>query len=160
MDHLKPFRARRTVSLEPASDRGWQLKRYAIIAGGRKFDAAVAAAATAEVLRRLPDAGPLENAAGNHGIGFQIIHFAEVAVVSPVFYWQWGSVLAQLGQIRARWDAPHEFQDGIAEVVGCVWEMDVVQFETEAWTRSMLSASADPEDRLSDYLNRYAKPAS
>lgn len=48
---------------------------------------------------------------------------------SPVFYWQWGSVLANLDQTRASWEEPTVFGDGIKEVVGCIWEMDVVSFE-------------------------------
>ena len=35
---------------------------------------------------------------GNHAVGFKIVHFAEVAIVSPLFYWQWGSVLTKIVQ--------------------------------------------------------------
>lgn len=158
MEHLKPFKERNVLGLEAAHGRGWQLKRYAILADGRVFDEEVASAATAEALRRLPDAGSLENAAGNHGIGFQIIHFAETAVVSPVFYWQWGSVLARLGQIKAHWEDPTAFNDGVDEIVGCIWEMNVVQHETEAWTSSMLAQPEAPFLRLSHYLRAYVEP--
>lgn len=152
MNHLQEFCARRVISLPVAAAHGWQLKRYAILAEGRDFDADVASAASAEAFRRLPEAGSLLEGGGNQGVGFQIIHFAEVAVVSPVFYWQWGSVLANIGQIRAPWTAPTAFEDGVQEIIGCVWEMDVVTFEVKAWKETLLGAGGTPEDRLAAYL--------
>lgn len=55
----------------------------------------------------------------NHGVGFQIIHFAEVAVVAPTFYWHWGSVLSKIVQVPAPWDRPTEFSASVNDVVGC-----------------------------------------
>ncbi|MEM9796924.1 MAG: hypothetical protein AAF919_10555 [Pseudomonadota bacterium] len=152
MEHLKPFKEREVLLLEPVKARGWQLKRYAILADGRAFDAEVAAAATDEALKRLPKAGSLNDAAGNHGIGFQIVRFAEIAVVSPVFYWQWGSVLAQPFQIKAQWNEPTVFKDGVDEIVGCVWEMNIVRDEVKAWTQTMLGRSQNPLEQMSEYL--------
>lgn len=153
MEHLRPFKERDVLRLKDATARGWHLKRYAIFAEGRALDEEVAAAATAVAFERLPVAGLLTDAADNHGIGFQIIHFAETAVVSPIFYWQWGSVLARLGQIKAPWDNPTAFKTGIDEIVGCIWEMKIVQREIEAWTSSVLSGPKNPEDGLSKYLD-------
>lgn len=159
MKHLKPFEERKVLDLDPITEQGWQLKRYAILADGRTFDDEVAAAATAEALKRLPKACSLSNALGNHGIGFQIVHFAETAVVSPVFYWQWGSVLAKPFQIKALWSAPTLFKDGVDEIVGCIWEMNIVRHEVEAWTSTMLGASPNPLDQLPNYLNARANTA-
>lgn len=159
MRHLQQFHSRNVLPLPIARDRGWQLKRYAIIADGREFDETIAAAAATEAFRRLPKAGGLEDQAGNHGIGFQIIHFAEVAVVSPVFYWQWGSVLASINQMRAPWEEPTVFGDGVKEVVGCIWEMDVVSFEIGTWKTTLLNEADLPSQRLASYLERhYSQP--
>lgn len=117
------------------------------------MDPAIVDAATGEALRRLPVPGALSDAAGNHGVGFQLVHFAQVAVVSPVFYWQWGSVLANLEQLRASWDHPSRFEAGVREVVGCIWEMEIVAFEVDLWKRVMLAAGDRPETRLARYLD-------
>lgn len=154
MDHFQLFCARSVLSLPIARGRGWQLKRYAILASGRVFDDNIASASGTEAIRRLPEAGALTDGTGNHGVGFQIVHFAEVAVVSPVFYWQWGSVLANIEQMRAQWEAPLKFGNGVKEVVGCVWEMDVVSFEIDAWKTTLLNDIGTPEDRLATYLER------
>ena len=159
LEHLKPFEERDVVRLESVNDQGWRLKRYAVLADGRAFAEDVASAATDEALSRLPYAGSLENELGNHGIGFQIIHFAETAVVSPVFYWQWGSVLAKPFQIKAQWNNPTVFEDGVDEIVGCVWEMNIVRDEVEAWTSTILGKSSDPLGQVPDYMNAYVLPA-
>ncbi len=155
MNHLEEFVARPVQALPLVEQDGWRLKRYAILAEGRAFDAAVAEAASREALRRLPAASALSDADGNHGVGLQIVHFAQVAVVSPVFYWQWGSVLARIDQLRAQWAEPEVFETGVAEVVGCIWEMEVVAFEMDLWKRTMLGADGAPEDRLARYLGTH-----
>ncbi len=156
MNNLQTYRPRPVLALPAVAKRGWRLKRYAILAGRRVFDDAVAAAASEEALKRLPVAGALEDEGGNQGVAFQIVHFADVAVVSPVFYWQWGSVLAHLDQMRASWETPTHFEDGVREVVGCVWEMKIVQFEVEAWTRQLLDGTQSATDGLTAYLRQYA----
>lgn len=155
MSHLQQFRARNVLPLPTLEDRGWQLKRYAILADGRAYDETIVSAAGTEALRRLPKAGRLEDAAGNHGIGFQIVHFAEGAVVSPVFYWLWGSVLANVHQMRASWQQPTIFEDGVKDFVGCIWEMDVVSFEVDAWKTTLLNNAGHPGERLATYLARH-----
>lgn len=107
---------------------------------------------------QLPEAGSLHDETGNQGVAFQIVHFAEVAVVSPVFYWQWGSVLAHIDQMRASWDAPTHFGDGEKEVVGCIWEMNIVQFELEAWATQLLDGRKSTDDGLRAYLEQHAAP--
>lgn len=154
VDHLQEFHPRRALSLPIVEGRGWWLKQYAVLAGGREFDDRIAAAAATEALKRLPAAGSLIDGTGNHGVGFQIVHFAEVAVVSPTFYWQWGSVLASIEQMRAQWETPTDFGNGVKEVVGCIWEMEVVCFEVDAWKTTLLTDVGTPEQRLARYLER------
>ncbi|GGX42377.1 hypothetical protein GCM10007385_07520 [Tateyamaria omphalii] len=132
------------------------MKRYAILADDRAFSDEIAAAATAAAFNRLPQASTLGDADSNHGVGFQLIHFAETAVVSPVFYWQWSSVLAHIDQLRAPWDDPTHFDTGKTEVFGCVWEMEIVAFETRAWTSTMLTDHGAPHERLKAYLEKAA----
>lgn len=156
MDHLQEFCSRAVLSLPAFKARGWTLKRYAILASGRSFDEDIVLAASNEAILRLPEAGSLNDAVENHGVGFQIIHFAQVAVVSPVFYWRWGSVLANIDQMRASWDQPTAFGDGVKEVVGCIWEMDIVSFEIDAWKMSLLNQGGTPTERLAAYYKKLA----
>lgn len=135
MKHLRPFQARDILTLPIAEHDGWKIKRYAILAKNRKFDGEIASAAFDAAKKRLPKAEKLDDPDNNHGVGFQIIHFTEV---SSLFYWMWGSVLANTKQIRAQWESPTIFEDGISEVVGCVWELEIITFEIQSWMNAML----------------------
>lgn len=152
MQHLQAFQTRKTISLPIAERYGWKLKRYCIVAQDRKYDAEIVSSALRAATDRLPTAGKLSEHEGNHGIGFQIIHFAEVAVVSPVFYWIWGSVLANVDQMRAQWSNPTKFDTGITEVIGCTWELEIINFEAQCWRETMLHENEEPEIRLHRYL--------
>ena len=152
LTHLKKHRDRKTTALPVFQGSGWKIKRYAICADGRSIDPPVVEAAVGSAIERLPLPGQLSDPNSNHGVALQIVHFAEVAVVSPIFIWQWGSVLANILQIRANWETPTKFNDGVAGVVGCVWEMKVVSFEVSAWTETMLSGHGDARDNLENYL--------
>ena len=154
MKHFQPFSSRRILQLPVGEVNGWKLKRYGIIAKDREYDSTVAKSALESIADRLPIAGRLEDAEGNHGVGFQIVHFAEVAVVSPVFYWIWGSVLANTNQMKAPWRDTNAFETGVKEVVGCVREMDIICFETKSWKEVML-AGDDPDNSLTRYMECY-----
>jgi len=152
MEHLKPFSQRKIVRLPNAEANGWQLKRYGILAENKILKEESITHALNAAIERLPAAGTLEDGNDNHGVGFQLVHFAEVAVVSPVFYWIWGSVLANTHQMRAQWDAMNKFETGIKEVVGCVWEMQIIAFESELWTSTMLGNNRNIEENYAKYL--------
>lgn len=149
---IQSFRSREQFSLPHARSGGWYLKRYAIVSDSKQLDLVVCAAALSSAFERLPKPGSLHSVDGNHGIGFQIVHFAEVAVVSPVFYWQWGSVIANIDQMRAPLEQPTQFATGVKEVVGCVWEMTIVNFELQAWMNTVMNSDATPDEKLNDYV--------
>lgn len=152
MNHLQPYVPRKVFALPTAETHAWHLKRYVILAADKVFDAVTVSSALNAAIERLPKAGHLRDANGNHGVGIQLIHFAEVAVVSPVFYWCWGSVLANSHQLRAQWECTTAFETGVKEIVGCIWEMEILCFETQSWKETMLSGTGTPEENLSNYL--------
>jgi len=152
MNNFEPYEPRSIIVMPTLEQSGWQLKRYAIAAKNKTFDQATAKLAFDAGIDRLPVAGNLCDQSGNHGVGFQIVHFAQVAVVSPVFFWMWGSVLANIDQMRAPWSSTNQFKTGVKEVVGCVWEMQLVCFETQAWTQTMLGEQGTSTEKLARYL--------
>lgn len=159
MNHLAKFKPRDVLVLPLADVGGWTVKRYAIVAENRRFDASVAEAALACVPDLLPAPGQIDTDDGNHGIAVQIVHFAEVAVVSPIVYWHWGSVLSHPIQLRAPWDNPTRFRPGVQDVLGCVWEMEIIAFEVEAWKTTVLSGEGSSIERVERYLQLRPKGA-
>lgn len=153
MTLFKPFKPRVVHPLSLSRQHGWRLKRYRIMADNRTEDEAAIAAATAAAFARLPTAGRLEDADGNHGVGFQIFHFSEeIPLVSPVFYWTRGSVLSHPMQMRSYSEAPYEIVDGVPDVVGCIWEMEIVTYEITAWRNIVLADGVDVSARVERYL--------
>lgn len=161
MHHLAPFRRRKISALDPARGEGWHLKRYAILAESRVFDPAAVDVATQAALKRLPPAGALNDADNNHGVGVQLFHFSEeIPLVSPVFYWRWGSVLFNAHQLRSYSETPYEIVDGVRDVVGCIWEMELVSFEVRSWRDIVLTEGAEPAKRIEQYLAAHASDAT
>lgn len=158
MQHFKTFQDRTVRALDISERDSWRLKRYAIIAAHREYDTGGVMAATDAAFARLPKAGTLQDAQSNHGIGFQIIHFAEdIPLVSPVFYWTWGSVLFNAHQMRSYRQAPYEIVDGVRDVVGCIWEMQLVAFEVRAWRDTVLSGHGEAETNVAKYLTMQSR---
>ncbi|WP_157598841.1 hypothetical protein [Tateyamaria omphalii] len=58
--------------------------------------------------------------------------------------------------MRAAWEAPTSFGDGVAEVIGCVWEMNLIIHETQSWMRTLLSGHGTQDDRLVRYMEDHA----
>ena len=54
--------------------------------------------------------------------------------------------------MKVHWNEPTVFKDGVDEIVGCVWEMNIVRDEVKAWTDTMLGRSQNPLDQMSKYL--------
>ena len=55
--------------------------------------------------------------------------------------------------MRAQWKNSANFEAGVSEVVGCIWEMQVLCFEIQSWKETMLNGSGKPENNLQLYLN-------
>jgi len=62
-------------------------------------------------------------------------------------------VLANADQMRAPWENTKAFETGAKEVVGCIWELQVVCFEIQTWKDIMLGGSGESEENLGRYLN-------
>lgn len=62
--------------------------------------------------------------------------------------------------MRAPWKHPAKFDTGVKKVVGCIWEMQIVCFEMQAWTNTLLNNVGTPGENLTDYLERYLPSAT
>lgn len=85
MNHCQPFCPRIVLSLPTAESNGWRLKRYAILANGKKFDQKIASAALDGAIERLPYAGELGDENSNHGVSFQFFISPRSPLYLPYF---------------------------------------------------------------------------
>lgn len=122
---------------------GWTLKVYAISATGRDLSPVVTDTALAYARTRLPDA-PSAAAPGSPSYGFLILHEGTEAVWALFDLW-FDDILQQL-VFKADLDQPERFEKApFAGTAVCVWELEVVRFERDAWVRHVLAAPDAPD---------------
>ncbi|MEO1139852.1 MAG: hypothetical protein AAFW87_10390 [Pseudomonadota bacterium] len=94
-----------------------------------------------EVLKRVADMGE------SNGLGFVILHPGDLGLSIAAQWWAQGSVLCQ-HIYRKTYDGDAPLDTIARPVVGCVWELAIIQAEQAAWRATMMQAKPDPEAYL------------
>lgn len=142
-DHYAPRRFRDEGVLALATSR---FKFYLIEAGGDRCDAKSVKEAVLGYARTCPHVWKIDDSA----LGHVIVHRGQEAVWLLAQWWIAGGILRGL---MAR-SPLGEFCFGPAEagLIGCVWELQVVEHERSAWIRHMMGVTPDPAAFLADRL--------
>jgi len=131
---------------------GYRLKQYAISLDGTwpgddwqpALDALLAA---------LPQPTP---APGRSGLGLLILHRGNGADYAVLGWWDRDNELPLRLRIRPTgedWRAP------LANESVCVWDLELIGFERDAWVATVLAGGHDVEAAERAYLARHAAPA-
>jgi len=136
----------RFVRCEQIGD--WRIKLYTIATHGEVAHPEL----VDQMLRRAPAIFP-QPAHGDsrHGIGFLIAHDAMTASFALYSWWQAFNELHQRVYVGPKGDARATPQLA-SEIAGCVWELEVIDFERRAWLTDVLANPAGPDVDL--YLSR------
>jgi hypothetical protein len=86
-----------------------------------------------------------------YGVGFAIAHDARSLGIALVYWWQSENELHQRIYVSPK-DDPGAFTQVENQPAGCVWELEVVDFERRAWIEDVLASPAGPA--LDRYLER------
>jgi len=132
---------------------GWDLKVYGIAyqqaePGQDLVDAARAAAAHA-----LPE--PAEGD-GRHGVGFLIIHDGALGRWALVFWWS-HRILLRERLFHSPTGSPLELRPVTDGLIACIYELQVIEWERQAWLRHVLDGQPDLQAYLDDEIT--PKPA-
>jgi len=144
-----PHRTRpiRFVRLERIGD--WQVKLYTIATHGETPRPEL----IAETLRRAPEIFPRPaRGDGRHGVGFMIVHDAATASIALYYWWQAFNELHQRVFAGPRAD-PRAMRQLEQQTAGCVWELEVIDFERRAWLAEVLAHAQGPS--VERYLARH-----
>jgi hypothetical protein len=143
-----PYKPRHVRFIRREDVEGWQLKLYGIAVNGEEprpeFVEAVRDLA-ATVLPQPPVADD------RYGVGFAIAHDARSLGIALVYWWQAENELHQRIYV-SRKDDPRAFTQVENQPAGCVWELEVVDFERRAWIEDVLARPGGPD--LHRYLER------
>ncbi|MEM7033899.1 MAG: hypothetical protein AAF629_30435 [Chloroflexota bacterium] len=124
-----------------------KFKVYGILADGQEITKEIIENAKSYVFNdsdQIIGAGPKDD-----GLGFIIIHPGELGVSVLIHWWSQGSVLCQ--HVR-RWvwgsDVPLDMSS--QHVLGCVWELGLINAEQLIWRDTMMVEPANSNEYLAN----------
>ena len=143
-----PYKPRHVRFIRREDVGGWQLKLYGIAVNGEepRPDFVEATRDLAAQVLPQPPAGE-----DHYGVGFAIAHDARSVGIALVYFWKSENELHQRIYVSPK-DDPAAFTQVENQPAGCVWELEVVNFERLAWLEDVLSNPAGPD--LDAYLER------
>ena len=146
---MHPYSPRPIRFLGIRTPGGWRLKHYAITYGPRSLDEAVFEPGLAMALAALPEPATTE---GRPGVGFVIAHQGRGADYVVLAWWDRENELPLRVFVREQRDGAAWRPAQESESV-CVWDLQVLGFEREAYVATLLAPDAGSEaaDR---YLGR------
>jgi len=143
-----PYKPRHVRFIRSEDVEGWQLKLYGIAVNGQEPRPEFVAATRDLAARVLPQPPAGED---HYGAGFAIAHDARSVGIALVYWWKSENELHQRIYVSPK-DDPTAFIQVENQPAGCVWELEVVDFERRAWLEDVLSNPSGPD--LDAYLGR------
>lgn len=104
-----------------------------------------------DTLRREIDGRAAKPHPNDHGVGFVIRHLGRDGDYLLISEWHGGDMLRHRvsgTELGGRCLAPLPVDD----LVACVWELEVIRFERDAWVRTVLAASPPAATAFEGYL--------
>jgi hypothetical protein len=144
-----PHRTRPIRFVRPERIGDWRVKIYTIATHGETARPAL----VDEALRRAPAIFPSPaDAGGRHGIGFVIAHDAQTACMALYYWWESYNELHSRIYVGPK-DDPAAMTLLPTQVAGCVWELEIIDFERRAWLTDVLANPDGPD--VARYLGRH-----
>jgi hypothetical protein len=143
-----PYKPRHVRFIRKEDVEGWQLKLYGIAVNGQEPRPAFVEATRDLAAQVLPQPPAGED---HYGVGFAIAHDARAVGIALVYYWKSENELHQRIHVSPK-DDPAAFTPVENQPAGCVWELEVVDFERRAWLEDVLSNPDGPD--IDAYLER------
>lgn len=143
------YKAREVHFLKLWDAQGWRVKIYGVAHHSRTMpDERTVQRVGAIALNRLSRVDPSQH----YGVAFVVIHMAREADFVLIDWWTGENVLQQ-ALFTCPADKPTELREITSTgLLGCVWELQVHNFERLAWIECVLNNAVGPD--LDGYLNR------
>lgn len=132
--------------------RGWSLKSYSVEAGDRPFDVPGFDMGVDLALAALPAPAP---DIGRPGLGFLISHQGLGVDYLILAWWSNENELPIRTWVRS---SGERWRPAVEGESVCVWDLEVVWEERQAWIGTMMSGRARPDRYLTTVSDRF-KPA-
>ena len=143
-----PYAPRHVRFIRREDVDGWRIKLYGIALQGREPDPGFVEATRELAAEVLPRPAATDD---RYAVGFATAHDATSLYIALVYWWESENELHQRIYVSPKSD-PIAFVHVKSQPAGCVWELDVVDFERRAWREDVLANPGGPD--LERYLER------
>lgn len=132
--HVAGFAARPITPLGIVDSRGWKMKQYAIRPAEVRFDLDLFGDGLARALSGLPQPA---RSKGRCGAGFVILH--QGASMLYIVCCRWENENEQVTEVLVKELAPGSAWRRAANESWCVWDLEVMWFERNAFVEAVLA---------------------
>lgn len=140
-DRIEIYHPRAILDLGVRDAGSLRVKVYGLLAPGKEITAEMVEQAEGILRRDVPPR--VAELGDNNGLGFVIIHPGDLGISISFHWWIQGSVLCQHIH-RQLYGAREPMETLTRPVVGCVWELALINAEQEAWRGTMMTPRPDP----------------
>ena len=147
MNTIEPYLKRPVKFLKQVNSGNWRIKVYGISAKSESLPEELFNEGVSTVLPLLPEPPMSED---RYGVGFLIIHQGTMRNWFLLDWWEYEDIL-----FHRLFSSPLSSPDTItpeedSSVAACVHELRVINFESEAWIKTVLSNDSEPD--FDEYL--------
>jgi hypothetical protein len=146
---LEAYRPRHVRFVRREGVEGWQLKLYGIALNGKEPDPDFVEATRDLASVVLPQPPVADD---RYGVAFATAHDATSVYIALVYWWKSENELHQRIYVSPK-SSPPAFEPVEHQPTGCVWELEIVDFERRAWIEDVLANPDGPD--LERYLTRH-----
>ena len=143
-----PYKPRHVRFIRREDVEGWRLKLYGIALNGKDPDPEFVEATrdlAASILPQPPSAD------SRYGVGLATAHDATSVYIALIYWWQSENELHQRIYVSPQ-TSPIAFEPVEQQPAGCVWELEIVDFERRVWIEDVLANPEGPD--VERYLER------
>jgi hypothetical protein len=152
---VQPYAPRPIRFLGLTHHGGWTLKTYSVIHGDRPLDRARFRGGFKLAMDALPEPDP---AAGRPGLGILIAHQGLTGDYTVLAWWDHENELPIRLWVRRAADPAWRPAQGGESV--CVWDLELIGAERQAWVDTMMSPRGPAPDAYLDRVDaRFLAPA-
>jgi hypothetical protein len=143
-----PYKPRHVRFVRREDVEGWRLKLYGIALNGKEPDPEFVEATRDLAASILPQPPSTHD---RYGFGFATAHDATSVYIALIYWWANENELHQRISVSPK-RSPIAFVPVENQPAGCVWELEIVDFERRAWIEDVLANPDGPD--VERYLDR------
>lgn len=154
MQKLPAYNKRKVRFINLANHNDWRIKVYGISVSGQPLAEELICNAINNLLPNLPESAITDQ---RYGVGFLIIHQGTMRNWFLLDWWETEDIMHHLLFSSPLEDPEVITAEPDTSLIACVHELRVINFESEAWIKTMLDSDkmSDPDEYMATRFSEY-----